>query len=202
MSGDTAIEPLEDLRHFVNLNAKEQAVIVEYVTQGMASLGRAYAKIYNQDYNDTGVRSNASKFFKRPRIAAALKEYREAIAQERITEGVEVMAVLSDIIQGSVVDAIDDNGNVNLRTLREGRLRHLVKSIKYNRKDDSWEITPHNKVEAAKLLIQVMGFDQGRLQNRIDVNVLNVQVPGIGAGAGDAAQVVEQLNELPEGGES
>ena len=112
------------------------------------------------------------------------------------------MAVLSDIIQGSVVDAIDDNGNVNLRTLREGRLRHLVKSIKYNRKDDSWEITPHNKVEAAKLLIQVMGFDQGRLQNRIDVNVLNVQVPGIGAGAGDAAQVVEQLNELPEGGES
>ena len=45
MSGDTAIEPLEDLLHFVNLNAKEQAVIVEYVTQGMASLGRAYAQI-------------------------------------------------------------------------------------------------------------------------------------------------------------
>ncbi|MCJ8334470.1 MAG: terminase small subunit [Epibacterium sp.] len=201
MSGDTVPALLEDMDAFEALSEREQDVIVTYVTGGMTSMVAAYCEHYKGDPTYRGTTANASKWFRRPRIQAAIKQYRTALAQERIAEGAEVMAALSDIVTGSVVDAIDDDGQVKLDKLRRGSLRHLVKSIRHNRKDDSVEITAHSKTEAAKILIQTLGIDQGRLQNRIDVNVLNVQVPGIGAGGGDAAQVVEQLNELPEGGE-
>lgn len=201
MSVDTAIVPQTDLEGFASLTEQEQSVLVTYVEGGMQSMGRAYAEVYGHDYNDSGVRSNASKFFKKPKIAEALKEYRIALAQAKVAEGAEVLAVLSDIVTGSIVDALDDGGQVNVDSLRVGKLRHLIKSIHIDRKTGQINITQHSKTEAAKILIQTLGIDQGRMQNKIDVNVLNVSIPGIGAGAADAAAVVEQLNELPEGGE-
>lgn len=154
-----------------DLTIKQQRWVEVYLETGNATEAARQAG-YNA--SETGLRvigcENLAKLNIRKRIE-------ERLADEAVTT-TEVLNTLASHVRSDITDLFDETGLLDLQTIRERGLGHLIKKIKRRRKYekdgeervpvDELEIEVHNPQVAAAQICKMLGWEQMPAANEQD----------------------------------
>lgn len=191
------------------LTDKQRCFVLKYVELGCKKPDLAYkacieAGLSKTPIDNPNLSQRGTDMLRVPKVQVALEEYREQLSGHKRIPPSELLGILHDIIiDGGLEQLIDDKGNIDLKKVKDGSARNLLSSISVSESNGpdgssskSVSVKGFDKMGAIKLYTQIMGYDQGRLQNKTEVNV-QVLVPVFGSGG--AVDDVDQFNELAKG---
>jgi hypothetical protein len=146
-----------------SLTLKQERWINAYLETGNATEAARIAGYRGSDETLRQVGSqNITKYHIKKRIEQRLSE-------EKVTAA-EVVGTLASHLRADVTDLFDDTGVLDLQTIRERGLGHLIKKIKRTRRYegrgeerepvDELEIEVNNQQSAANQLCKVLGIEK------------------------------------------
>jgi len=110
------------------LSIREQAFVEAYI---VSTKGNAAAAVREAGYSVKNPDVYAAKLLGKDRIRKAIARRRAQLQRLADVTSQEVISTLTAQMRGDITELLDENGNLNLATVRSRKLGGLIKSISF-----------------------------------------------------------------------